>query len=108
MIRRPPRSTRTDTLFPDTTLFRSKEGVSFFNQEVSMEKWQRAVDACREAVELCESLGYELHYFEPGITQNELSEETIYHMNIRTSITEPWNKEIIWGSTHSRERQSAV
>src|SRR3546814_14834022 len=25
-IRRPPRSTRTDTLFPDTTLFRSKIG----------------------------------------------------------------------------------
>src|SRR3546814_5038799 len=25
MIRRPPRSTRTDTLFPDTTLFRSTE-----------------------------------------------------------------------------------
>src|SRR3546814_10680253 len=29
MIRRPPRSTRTDTLFPYTTLFRSwKEGLS--------------------------------------------------------------------------------
>src|SRR3546814_5742298 len=26
MIRRPPRSTRTDTLFPYTTLFRSKAG----------------------------------------------------------------------------------
>src|SRR3546814_8695357 len=26
MIRRPPRSTRTDTLFPDTTLFRSDRG----------------------------------------------------------------------------------
>src|SRR3546814_8863150 len=26
MIRRPPRSTRTDTLFPDTTLFRSVAG----------------------------------------------------------------------------------
>src|SRR3546814_1221908 len=25
MIRRPPRSTRTDTLVPDTTLFRSKD-----------------------------------------------------------------------------------
>src|SRR3546814_3698163 len=25
MIRRPPRSTRTDTLFPDTTLFRSPQ-----------------------------------------------------------------------------------
>src|SRR3546814_2352246 len=27
MIRRPPRSTRTDTLFPYTTLFRSPDGV---------------------------------------------------------------------------------
>src|SRR3546814_3878973 len=27
MIRRPPRSTRTDTLFPYTTLFRSPPGV---------------------------------------------------------------------------------
>src|SRR3546814_14607679 len=27
MIRRPPRSTRTDTLFPSTTLFRSKKGI---------------------------------------------------------------------------------
>src|SRR3546814_1538372 len=27
MIRRPPRSTRTDTLFPYTTLFRSAEAV---------------------------------------------------------------------------------
>src|SRR3546814_1348104 len=30
MIRRPPRSTRTDTLFPYTTLFRSKDGRSHF------------------------------------------------------------------------------
>src|SRR3546814_12346621 len=29
MIRRPPRSTRTDTLFPYTTLFRSAEGRRF-------------------------------------------------------------------------------
>src|SRR3546814_7871502 len=28
MIRRPPRSTRTDTLFPDTTLFRSGLGLA--------------------------------------------------------------------------------
>src|SRR3546814_19320554 len=27
MIRRPPRSTRTDTLFPYTTLFRSDDGI---------------------------------------------------------------------------------
>src|SRR3546814_14392180 len=31
MIRRPPRSTRTDTLFPYTTLFRSLHHNYFFN-----------------------------------------------------------------------------
>src|SRR3546814_1496945 len=31
MIRRPPRSTRTDTLFPYTTLFRSAIGSSVFS-----------------------------------------------------------------------------
>src|SRR3546814_14433562 len=31
MIRRPPRSTRTDTLFPYTTLFRSPESKASFN-----------------------------------------------------------------------------
>src|SRR3546814_6398605 len=35
MIRRPPRSTRTDTLFPYTTLFRSRR-----------EHWQGLVRAC--------------------------------------------------------------
>src|SRR3546814_14807806 len=32
MIRRPPRSTRTDTLFPYTTLFRSRLGVALVHE----------------------------------------------------------------------------
>src|SRR3546814_2780916 len=32
MIRRPPRSTRTDTLFPYTTLFRSRKLADFLGQ----------------------------------------------------------------------------
>src|SRR3546814_12684167 len=32
MIRRPPRSTRTDTLFPYTTLFRSREEIDLAGQ----------------------------------------------------------------------------
>src|SRR3546814_7258284 len=32
MIRRPPRSTRTDTLFPYTTLFRSQDDAILINQ----------------------------------------------------------------------------
>src|SRR3546814_14113447 len=39
MIRRPPRSTRTDTLFPYTTLFRSKE-----------DRFDEAVEVARQQV----------------------------------------------------------
>src|SRR3546814_5326434 len=42
MIRRPPRSTRTDTLFPYTTLFRSDAGIS-----------AAAADARHRGVDLC-------------------------------------------------------
>src|SRR3546814_10204542 len=62
MIRRPPRSTRTDTLFPYTTLFRSWEAASAclrpnrrsnieaprrFAVERKRKRWQREADSAR-------------------------------------------------------------
>src|SRR3546814_4003252 len=47
MIRRPPRSTRTDTLFPYTTLFRSL-AIERFERPGSLE--QAAIDQDRAAV----------------------------------------------------------
>src|SRR3546814_7603784 len=35
MIRRPPRSTRTDTLFPYTTLFRSDKALGIYREVVN-------------------------------------------------------------------------
>src|SRR3546814_16639963 len=45
MIRRPPRSTRTDTLFPYTTLFRSKAGQLLFT--IDARPAQAALDQAR-------------------------------------------------------------
>src|SRR3546814_10335225 len=48
MIRRPPRSTRTDTLFPYTTLFRSlrlgrqrirNDDAQFFDEDIDAARW---------------------------------------------------------------------
>src|SRR3546814_14782365 len=44
MIRRPPRSTRTDTLLPDTTLFRSKTP---FDQIVDLDRRNHRPLVCR-------------------------------------------------------------
>src|SRR3546814_2515558 len=43
MIRRPPRSTRTDTLFPYTTLFRSLSHVAGYTclNDGSVRDWQK-------------------------------------------------------------------
>src|SRR3546814_1116487 len=40
MIRRPTRSTRTDTLFPDTTLFRSGRGASGHGGADDLLEWR--------------------------------------------------------------------
>src|SRR3546814_9221348 len=45
MIRRPPRSTRTDTLFPYTTLFRSPSCRS--SRPSSIRRWRRNEPTCR-------------------------------------------------------------
>src|SRR3546814_15363316 len=49
MIRRPPRSTRTDTLFPYTTLFRSQYQVSREAQDTLAVRSQNLAEASRAA-----------------------------------------------------------
>src|SRR3546814_3843162 len=51
MIRRPPRSTRTDTLFPYTTLFRSgRVGEQMRRAVAEMQETFAVIDRCRVPV----------------------------------------------------------
>src|SRR3546814_6395680 len=50
MIRRPPRATRTDTLFPYTTLFRSRRTLAWQHQGKRITGWL----AARFVPERCE------------------------------------------------------
>src|SRR3546814_2006739 len=43
MIRRPPRSTRTDTLFPYTTLFRSVFNQRFIHENIDWDKSVKSI-----------------------------------------------------------------
>src|SRR3546814_8185390 len=52
MIRRPPRSTRTDTLFPYTTLFRSHPAVASNCHLRDVRHFARQIDAQRYAAHL--------------------------------------------------------
>src|SRR3546814_11364071 len=62
MIRRPPRSTRTDTLFPYTTLFRSKKRPRFSSEMhdhlYQISDYRKYTTKPENAAELAVKMGY--------------------------------------------------
>src|SRR3546814_7401243 len=79
MIRRPPRSTRTDTLFPYTTLFRSRQLAELLAQLFDVRALladddARAGGIDRHAAQLCRAFDHDLG--DRGLRQGlERSEE---------------------------------
>lgn len=84
--------------------FKNINGQELFNSTKSIEKWQKAAEACKIAVHFCDSLKYKLYEFNPSFFQYELSDTIKTQMNIRGSVTESWNSEVIWGNTQSWAR----
>lgn len=77
--------------------FKDKEGTALFNPIFSQQKWQRAADACKAAIDLCVSQGDSLYVF-PQQTY-PLTDTTMTQMSIRNATSEPWNIELVWGLT---------
>lgn len=86
---------------PNYANFSDKQGRPLFAANVDPQKWVRAREACREAVELCESLGFKLYYYSQSGSQRNVSPEIRTEMNIRNAINERWNAEVIWANTNS-------
>lgn len=85
---------------PDYAGFTDRDGQHLFAATADPGKWQRAADACLEAITFCEAQGAALYYWDPN--HQGLSDTTIVKMNIRNAITDKWNPEIIWGDPNSR------
>jgi len=85
----------------DYANFKDKDGTLLFNQTYNPELWERALAASKEAVALCESLGYKLYEYNQSSLLHNVSDEIYTQMSIRNSVTERFNKEIIWGNTNS-------
>ncbi len=79
------------------------KGKALFNATYDPEKWIRAKEACKEAVEYAESEGFKLYEFErTSISKKTLSERTKLKYTIIGSVTESEeNLEKIWGNTRS-------
>lgn len=78
-----------------------------FNPTEDPEKWKRAMDATKAAIDACHEAGMSLYRYEPGVGQN-LSDTTVTKMSIRNAITEKFNPEIIWTFTGVVATQTAL
>src|SRR3546814_9640226 len=77
MIRRPPRSTRTDTLFPYTTLFRSQtceseDGTPIDHNQKIREDFYEALTAYGMCLKL--ALGSRSFFEDTSITERQIAE----------------------------------
>lgn len=81
----------------DYISFVDHNATPFFNQTFESTKWNRAAEACKEAVEFCEANGFVLHRFKPSAIQ-EFSETTNNQLSFREAMTERTSQELIWGN----------
>jgi len=81
--------------------FKNKQDVALFNTTADPTKWQAAVDACKAAIDFCETQGHKLYTFSPAVNTYKLGPEMQIQMDLRNAICDKWNAEIIWGASNS-------
>jgi starch-binding outer membrane protein, SusD/RagB family len=81
--------------------FANKDGTPLINAQYNAEKWARAAEACKQAIEQAHQAGHQLYYYSQSAVQYNVSDITKTKLNIRNSFTEKWNRELIWANTNS-------
>lgn len=92
----------------DYATYTNKDGTKLFSQDYDPEKWVKALEACKHAIDVCHGLNMELHYFQETNLVRNLPEVLTLEMNARTAFTERWNSEIIWAHTNNNARDLQV
>ncbi|MES2456469.1 MAG: RagB/SusD family nutrient uptake outer membrane protein [Bacteroidota bacterium] len=85
----------------DQAGLKNPDGTPLFNPTFSLDKWTVAAKACKEAIDLCSTLGIKLYSYNPAFQQYALTDTILTQLSIRNAVTEKWNSEIIWANTQS-------
>jgi hypothetical protein len=71
------------------------------------EKWRRAAQACKNAIDTCR-LSMNIGLYEFPFYSGMLSDSTKLLMTLRHVVSDKWNKEIIWGNTRLTQDYQTV
>jgi hypothetical protein len=78
-----------------------KRGVELFPQTYQPEKWTRAAEAIKEALDICHAAGHELYSYTPSSLSDVMSETTALKYTLRGVVTDKFNPEIVWPDMHN-------
>ena len=78
----------------------NKDGTRLFNTTYDPAKWEKAMVACKEAIEACHNARIMLYEY-PNAGINSLTDTIATQMSLRNAFTQRWNSDIIWANTQS-------
>lgn len=81
----------------DQATLRNHDGTPLFDAAFKPEKWEAAVTACREAIDICQEAGLMLYKFEDAA--NRYTDTTVLDVTLRNAFNLRSNSEIIWANT---------
>lgn len=81
---------------PDYANFKDKRGIQLVPTQEDRSKWNRALEAVREAIEICHANGHALYHYQRGF--ETMSDATLLKYTLRGAVCERpvQNPEIIW------------
>lgn len=88
-------------LFNGNKLFaelKNKDGISLINTEYSVEKWEKAAQACKDAITAADNAGMGFYKFNAAANGLSVSDKTVLELSLRGQMTERNNNtELVWG-----------
>ncbi len=82
---------------PNYASVKNPDGTNLFPLTFDAIKWEKASVACKEAIDMCLSVGISLFQKKDYLNAFPQNDTTKYICALRSSVTSLWGKELIWG-----------
>lgn len=81
----------------DQATLMNHDGTRLFDAEYRPEKWEAAMLACKEAIDICHEAGIMLYEFDDAA--NRYNDTTVLNITLRNAFNLRNNREVIWANT---------
>ena len=82
-----------------------KRGIALFPQksaEEKLQRWSYAMQACKEAIDVCTEANIRLYDVDNGIAANYVMTDSLKRtLTLRSAVNQRWTSELIWGNTQT-------